>query len=188
MDSNTQNLIVAVLLGGLALHAQTFELAPAEGARFALEVYKTKLMAGKKHVFVFERYSGEATVDEVRFVVEAGSVNCTDTWVNEGSRKKIESAARDEVLQANRFPQLVFASSKVVAKGADQYDVRGTLSIHGVPKPVTVQVTRKPDAFEGEATVKLSDYGIKPPSGPTFGLIGTKDEMKVLFRLIPKPR
>jgi polyisoprenoid-binding protein YceI len=92
------------------------------------------------------------------------------------------------MMQADRYPQLVFTSSKVLAKGPDQYDVEGSLTIRGVAKPIVVHVTKKPGAFEGEATVKLSDFGLKPPTGVTLGFIGTKDEMKVLFRLIPKPR
>ena len=29
-----------------------YEILPADGARFALEVFKTRLMSGKKHLFV----------------------------------------------------------------------------------------------------------------------------------------
>ena len=44
-----------LMVGWLAAEVQTYDLGPTDGARFALEVYKTRLMAGKKHVFVFER-------------------------------------------------------------------------------------------------------------------------------------
>jgi polyisoprenoid-binding protein YceI len=188
MDSNAQNFIVAVMAGTLAvaaLSAATYDLGTSEGSRFALEVYKTGLMAGKKHVFLFERYSGEATEDTVRFVVDARSVLCTDTWVNEGSRKKIESAARDQMMQADKYPEMVFTSSKVGASG----DVEGILTIRGVARPIVVHVKRTGENFEGNAVVKLSDWGLKPPSsGLSLGLIGTKDEMRVQFRIKPKTR
>ena len=125
--------------GLLAAEMRTYDLGPAEGSRFALEVYKTRLMAGKKHVFVFERYGGEATFDDqkpedvkIRFVVEAASVVCTDTWVSENDRKKILSAARNDVMAADRYPQLVFLSTRVIAKPENQYDVEGTMTIRGV--------------------------------------------------------
>jgi len=200
MNSNAQSFIVTILTGVLAAgtlgaEARTFELGPAEGSNFSLEVYKTRMMAGKNHVFVFERYSGEATFDEqkpedtrIRSVVEAGSVACTDTWVSDGNRRKVLAAARDDVMAVDKYPQLIFASSKVAAKGENQYEIQGALNIRGVVKPVLVRVTRKTDAFEGEATVKLSDYGLKAPTGPTMGFIGTKDEMKVMFRLVPKAK
>ena len=199
MDSNAQNLIVTILVSSLAVgtlsaETRTYELGPTEGSRFALEVYKTGLMSGKKHVFVFERYSGQATFDEekpqdakVRFVIDARSVVCTDTWVNEGSRKKIQAAARDQMLQADKYPELVFISSNVSYKGGGVYDVEGKLSIRGVERSVVVQVVAHPEQFEGIARVKLSTWGMKPPSGFTLGLISTKDEMGVLFLLKAKP-
>jgi len=173
-----KRIFVFALAAGL-LQAETYEFGPSEGSRFALEVYKTGLMAGKKHVFIFERYSGEATEDSVRFVVDTRSVVCTDTWVNEGSRKKIQRTARDEMMQADKFPELVFTSSKVSGG-----DVAGMLTIRGVARPVVVHVRRDGDAFEGDAVLKLSDWGLKPPSsGLSLGLIGTKNEMKVVFRV-----
>jgi polyisoprenoid-binding protein YceI len=199
MDSNAQSLIVTILVGSLAVgtlsaETRTYELGPTEGSRFALEVYKTGLMSGKKHVFVFERYSGQVTFDEenpqdakVRFVVDARSVVCTDTWVNEGSRKKIQAAARDQMLQADKYPELVFTSSKASAKGGGAYDVEGMLSIRGIERPVVVQVMAKPGEFEGHAVLNLSDWGLKPPvSGLSLGLIGTKKEMDVRFALKAK--
>jgi len=195
MNSNSQSFIVTILLtaGLLSAEVKTYDLSPTEGSRFALEVYKTRLMAGKKHVFLFEKFSGEALFDEqkpedgkVRLVIEAGSVICTDTWVSEGDRKKVLAAARNDVMAVDKYPQLVFASSKVTAKAENQYDVEGALTIRGVTKPVVVHVARKADTFEGEASVKLSDFGLKAPTGMTMGFIGTKDEMKVLFRLVPK--
>jgi polyisoprenoid-binding protein YceI len=177
------------------LPAETYDLSPSEGSRFALEVYKTGLMAGKKHVFVFERYSGELILDpqnpeaaKVRFTVDAGSVVCTDTWINDGSRKKVLAAARDQMMQADKFPQLVFTSSKILPKGENQYDVEGMLTIRDITRPVVVHVSRKDGAFEGHAKLKLSSFGLKPPKGVTLGLIGTKDEMTVLFRLAARAR
>ena len=187
-----QSLIVTILLGAglVGAETRTYQIGPAEGSRFALEVFKTGLMSGKKHVFVFERYHGELTLDEqkpeeakIRFVVEAGSVVCTDTWVNDGSRKKIQVVARDQMMQADKYPELVFTSTKATAKG----DIEGMLTIRGVARPVVVHVSSNGGVFEGNAQLKLSDFGLKPPSsGLSLGLIGTKNEMAVLFQLKAK--
>ena len=188
MDTKAQSFILAILMAGLAAgQTPKYVFEPSEGSRFALEVYKTGLMAGKKHVFVFERFSGSATAEQARFVVDARSIVCTDKWVNEGSRKKIERTARDQALEADKFPELVFTSSKVTAKAEGEYDVEGSLAIRGVAKPVVVHVTRKGEEFEGNAVLKLSDWGIKAPSsGLSLGLIGTKNEMSAQFRLKAK--
>jgi polyisoprenoid-binding protein YceI len=185
--------IGVLAVGTLAAETRTYDFSPSDGSRVALEVYKTGLMSGKKHVFVFERYSGEAVFDaqhaedaKVRFTMDAGSVVCTDTWINDGSRQKVLAAARDQMMQADRYPQLTFISSKAVPKGENRYDVEGMLTIRDKTRPVLVHVSLREGVFEGSAKVKLSDFGLKPPKGVTLGLIGTKDEMAVLFRLIGK--
>ena len=48
--------------------------------------------------------------------------------MSEKDRKKV-LAARDEMLQADKYPHIVFVSSRVLAKGENQYDVAGTLTI-----------------------------------------------------------
>src|SRR5437773_6474239 len=106
------NYLATTVIGVFSLallpaETQTYHLGPGDGSRFALEVYKTGLMSGKKHVFLFERFGGEAVFDpqkqedaKARFTVEAGSVVCTDTWINDGSRKKVQATARDQMMQA----------------------------------------------------------------------------------------
>ena len=193
MRNHFATIAIGVSAGLLLAETRTYDFSPGEGSRFALEVYKTGLMSGKKHIFVFERFSGEAVFDprkpedaKVRFTVDAGSVVCTDTWINDGSRKKVQAAARDQMLQTDKYPQLNFTSSKALLKGENQYDVEGMLTIRDKTKPVLVHVSMLDGVFEGNAVVKLSDFGLKPPKGTTLGLIGTKNEMTVLFRLIGK--
>lgn len=187
--------IAVFSIGLLPAETRTYDFSPGEGSRFALEVYKTGLMSGKKHILLFERFSGEAVFDpqkpedaKVRFIVEAGSVVCTDTWINDGSRKKVQAAARDQMMQADKYTQLTFTAPKALAKGENQYDVEGMLTIRDKTRPVLVHVSIKDAVFEGSAPVKLSEFGLKPPRGATLGLIGTKDEMTVGFRLIGKVR
>jgi polyisoprenoid-binding protein YceI len=194
------NYIARIMIGVLAvglLPAETriYDFGPDEGSRFALEVYKTGLMSGKKHVLVFERFGGQAVFDpqkpqdaKIHFTADAGSVVCTDTWISEGNRRKVQAAARDQTMQADKFPQLSFTASKALPKGANQYDVEGMLTIRDRTRPALVHVSVKDGVFEGNALLKLSDFGLKPPKGATLGLIGTKDEMAVLFRLTGKVR
>lgn len=180
----------------LAAVMAQYEIRPAPDSQFALEVHKTGLMRGRKHVFVFERYRGELRFDpadpagtHVRFVVEANSIVCTDTWVSEKDRKKILQVAMDDMLDAQRHPELVFESSGISGQ-AGRYRAAGTLTVRGITKPVLVEVTASGSDrlhLEGNALVKLRDYGLKPPSA-ALGAIGTKDEMIVRFRLVAAAR
>jgi polyisoprenoid-binding protein YceI len=68
-----------------------------------------------------------------------------------------------------------------------QFDAKGTLTVAGVTRTNTMPVTiEKVDATKakatGTATVKMTDFGIKPPA-PTVGLgfIKTGDDVKITF-------
>lgn len=169
--------LAALLLPIVPLAAQSFLIAPAPDAYFALDVEKTKLWAGRKHVFHFSRYRGEIRESSVVFTVESASLSCKDDWVKPSQIKDIEKAALD-LLQPAKFPEIKFVSTRVVPGG-----VEGSLTIRDVTRPIAIAVK----GYEGTAMVSLSDFGLKPPSGAFSFAIGTKDEMTVRFKLRAEP-
>jgi polyisoprenoid-binding protein YceI len=159
------------------LDAETFRIVPGPDSFFAVEVAKTKLWAGRKHVFHFSRYRGEVQDSSAVFTVEAASLSCKDDWVKPGQIKDIEKAALD-ILEPSKYPEIRFVSTRVVPGG-----VEGSLTIHGVTRPVTVAV----ENYEGSASVSLAAFGLKPPSGAFRFAIGTADVMTVRFKLRAEP-
>jgi polyisoprenoid-binding protein YceI len=184
------------LLIPLAAEPIPYAIRPAQGNRLALEVEKTGLLSGKKHLFLYERYQGRLEYDaqapeksRIELSIEGASAVCQDTWVKAKDLKPIQEMAL-ELMAVQQHPALHFLSRRVGRIGANQYEVTGDLTIRGVTKPASVLVTLQPEGaapvFSGTATVKMKDYGIKPPSA-ALGLVGTKDEMRVHFRLVAQP-
>jgi polyisoprenoid-binding protein YceI len=174
-----------------------YRLAPAEDTHFTLEVHKTGLMSGKKHVFVFERYKGKLVYEEgkpeeasVTLSIEAGSAKCQDEWVSAGQLADIEKYAFEDMMVVKEYPRIVFESASVAPAGEGAFDVNGTLTIRDRSEPAVVRVTLKSDGdrlrFSGRAQVNLKDYRIKPRKA-FLGVIGTKNEMDVSFDLIAAP-
>ena len=178
--------------------ANQYEINPTPQSRFALEVEKTGLMAGKKHHFEFSRYHGTLQYDQehaadasLKLTVESKSAVCQDTWVKPKDREKIQSYALHEMLDAERYPEIVFQSTMIKPMAEGQFQVQGRLTIRDQTKPATVDV--KVDSgngpqlrFTGQASVRLTNYNLKPPKAG-LGAIGTKDEMTVLFQLMGEP-
>jgi polyisoprenoid-binding protein YceI len=76
-------------------------------------------------------------------------------------------------------------------QGEEQFEVEGQLTIRGIARPALVRVLVKPAEggdllLDGRSTVKMKDYGLKPPSA-ALGMVGTKDEMEVSFVLRARP-
>ena len=74
-------------------------------------------------------------------------------------------------LDADQYPNMHFASSRVVQTGANTIDVTGTLSLHGISKPLVLHATVNrigpspfgnalTAGFSATGTLKRSDYGI----------------------------
>ncbi len=92
------------------------------------------------------------------------------------------NAKRDEHLEgpdffnAKQFPTIAFKSNKITKVDDDHYDVEGMLTLHGVSKPIAVQLERtgtartpmtgKITGYATEFKIKRSDYGMKLMVGP----------------------
>lgn len=95
--------------------------------------------------------------------VETGSV---DTEL-EARDKHLKSA---DFLDAEKFPQMIFASKSFKKKKGNTYELSGTLTLKGVSKPVTIQVKagkittgfqgEKRIGFSGVASVNRKDFGV----------------------------
>lgn len=155
------------------------KIAPAPDAFFELEIDKTGLLSGKKHLIRFERYQGRFDETSVSFTIEANSLKILDDWKPAtGALEKIrEVTLSKEVLDTARFPEIRFEASS-----PGEGPVTGQLTVRGVTKPCTVTVKRSGEFLEGTALVKYSAFGIKEQKA-ALGAIGTKDEMRVRFRL-----
>ncbi|MGV7034799.1 YceI family protein [Methylobacterium symbioticum] len=75
-------------------------------------------------------------------------------------------------LDAGQYPEMTFVSTKVVPAGKDRATVTGDLTLHGVTKPVTLDVTlvgagvnplnkKFTVGFEATGVLKRSEFGVK---------------------------
>jgi polyisoprenoid-binding protein YceI len=79
--------------------------------------------------------------------------------------------ASTDFFDAAKYPSITFKSTKVTVAGKDTLQVRGDLTVHGVTRPVLLDVTinkvgehpiRKMAAagFDATTTLKRSDFGV----------------------------
>ncbi|RNF81944.1 YceI family protein [Montanilutibacter psychrotolerans] len=76
-----------------------------------------------------------------------------------------------DFFDAEKFPTITFASTSVEAAGEGKLKVAGDLTVHGVTKPVVLDVTinkigehamakRAAAGFDATTTIKRSDFGV----------------------------
>jgi polyisoprenoid-binding protein YceI len=119
----------------------------------------------------FERTSG--TLNFTPGAPEKSSVSVTvDTSsVNVPNSELLTELASADVFDAAAFPQATFTSTSLQRTGPTSGKMTGDLTIHGVTKPVTFDVTFNGGAqapmgpgynlgFHAIATIKRSDFGL----------------------------
>ena len=134
----------------------------------------------------FDPVAPEASL--VRLSVRADSLEVVDNKISEADRHEIERKTREEVLEAVRYPEIVFQSVKVSTErtGEGHYRIRlsGELLLHGVKHTQTIEAGVQLDEnclrARGESTLRQSEYRIKPVTA-LGGAIKLKDELEVVF-------
>ena len=99
-------------------------------------------------------------------------------------RREIEDNTRRDVLDANRYPEIRFRSTRVTdVEGG--HDVAGTLQLHGKERDLVVALRRAGDRYVADVPIEQPDFGIRPYSAFLGAL---KVKPRVVVRLsFPAP-
>jgi polyisoprenoid-binding protein YceI len=171
-------------------------LLDGKGSKFTARAFTTGLLSAFGHnpTIAIADFKGEAQVNasdleesSLRVVIQAESLMVTDD-ISDKDRDEINRRMHDEVLESEGNSEIVYECTKISASktGEGQYwmALNGQLSLHGVTRtqPVSARVTVNGDTLraEGDFSVRLSDYEIKPVSA-VGGAVRLKDEIKLSF-------
>jgi polyisoprenoid-binding protein YceI len=193
-------LALALAVPALADNRAAY-VVDAKQSKLEIHVYREGFLKafGHDHLISSTVLSGRVQVGEptgsgssVTFTVETKSLAVLDPGESQKDRKEVQETMLGEtVLNAARFPQIQFVSSRVrsvVQKGeGSELQVEGTLSLHGVEKPVTlpvrIRVKEGTLAADGEVTLLQTDFGITPIR-VGGGTVRVKDKVKVAFHVV----
>lgn len=120
----------------------------------------------------FSDVSGSLTLDPVSPGQSKLSIKVPVSSVATTSDKLTSELKGDQWLDAGKFPDMTFVSTKVTPEGKDKAKVAGNLTLHGVTKPVTLDVTlvgaganplnkKYTVGFEATGTLKRTEFGVK---------------------------
>jgi polyisoprenoid-binding protein YceI len=137
---------------------------------------------GHEHEIHARIHSGTADTGArpaVEIHVNARELRVTDKDASEKERAEVQKTMLGpEVLDSEGHQEIVFKSTGAESVGQGRWTLHGNLTLLGQTRPVSVQVTLKDERYTGEAKVKQTDFGIKPPG--KAGL-RAKDEVTIEF-------
>ncbi len=123
--------------------------------------------------------TGSHPVGEIH--VDARALRVIDKDDSEKDRAEIQKTMLGpEVLDSEHHQEIVFKSIAAEPAGQGRWTLQGHLTLHGQTRPVTVHVTLRDGRYTGEAIVKQTDFGIRPPGNAG---VRAKDEVRIEFDL-----
>jgi polyisoprenoid-binding protein YceI len=165
----------------MAIQAGTYKLGP-DNASLHVETGRSGAAAKAGHDLIIDVGSWEATLEVGDSSSLTLSADPTSLSVREGKggMQALKDDDKDDIRKTIdkdvlKKKSIAFQSSSVEAAG-DGLKVSGDLEMGGKTKPVTFDVTES----GGSASIKQSDWGIKPYSA-LFGALKVNDEVKVVF-------
>lgn len=175
--------ILAVLLSsaGLSAHADTFKIDPLHSSIVFSIKYLVSDFYGR-----FNDLSGQVVFDKADPAKSSVELTIPVESIDTHYAKRDQHLKSPDFFNAKQFPAIVFKSKSIEGSG-ENYKVTGDLNLHGVTKPLTLEIKRGPDGKgpEGEIrgsgetrfTIKRSDFGMNFMQG------ALGDEVTVLLIL-----
>jgi polyisoprenoid-binding protein YceI len=169
--------------------ASRFTVRAAAGGPFAA--------MGHNPIFTVRDFRGDLEFDPATpaasslwLLAGSASLALTD-GASDGDRREIERATREDVLETGRYPEISYVCRPpaITAIGPMQLTLQGDLTLHGVTRRqvVSARIYLVGGLLrgQGEATVKQSEYGIRPVS-VAGGMLKVKDEVTLSFEIVAR--
>ncbi len=185
---------LALLVLAFALSAATPSGAPA---RHAIDVQHSKMTVYVYKQGLFSFLADDHQIDapitsgfydsgnnSVQLTVNAANLRVLDPKLSADKRSTVQAnTTGPQVLDAAKYPQITFISTKIDRSNPAQWKITGNLTLHGQTRSIEVEAAPT-DAthFTGSATVRQSAFGITPIR-VGGGAVTVKDDVKLEFQV-----
>jgi polyisoprenoid-binding protein YceI len=194
----TLSCSLAVGLFAVALSALT------PGADAPLTIGSGKLsIAGTSNVHDWSASTTAVRVTKVQLGTQAVGAALWDEVVKPGALEAFEIAVAAGTLKSGKdgldknmykalattkYPDVTFRLSKLQAgAAAGAFKAAGTLTVAGVAKEITLDLTTQPRdgalLVKGSLALDMTEYGVKPPTA-MLGMIKTHPKVTVTFEIV----
>ena len=164
-------------LGALALFYSLVATAPSLAAPVSYDIdpVHSRVEFTIRHIVSkvtgnFGDFKGTITYDPAAPASSTTTVEIVATSIDTNNERRDNHLRSADFFDVAKFPALTFKSTKVVPGEEGKFKVEGTLSMHGVTKPIVLDASflgagpgmdGSPHAgFEASAKVDRKDYGI----------------------------
>ncbi|HJQ67406.1 MAG TPA: YceI family protein [Blastocatellia bacterium] len=175
----------------------------AASSRFVVDANSSGVLwfMGHNHHIAARDFTGEIQLTpgmiesaSLLLRVKADSLAETGERFTEQQKQIITSTMRKQVLETEKYPEIVFKSTKVTTKkktAENQYDllIEGDLTLHNVTRrvviPARVELSGETIRATGDFEFDRDDFNVKTKS-IKWGTIRVDDDMKLSFDILAR--
>ncbi len=168
---------------GVPVAAQTYQVDPVHSSL----VFRVKHMNTAYVYGMFTSMKGTVVVDEANPARSSINIEVDADSVNTNNQQRDNHLRSPDFFNTRQFPTITFRSTEIRRVNANTVQVRGDLTMRGVTRPITANVTltgkgknaqgKDIIGFETTFTIRRSEFGIR------YGLPGLGDDVRVTLSI-----
>jgi polyisoprenoid-binding protein YceI len=133
----------------------------------------------------FKRFTTQLAFDPARPEAASAQIEIDLASIDAGSPEADEESAGKLWFNRSAYPKATFVSSQIRTLGSNRYEMRGTLTLKGKSRDISVPVSFTPGKnaalFDGAFILKRLDFGIG--EGMWADVATVANEVQVKFRI-----
>lgn len=163
---------------------------------WALDPAHSEIQFKIKHLMItnvtgqFQQFSGDVVTEGDDFATARVNFTADVNSINTNNEQRDGHLKSPDFFDAVTYPQISFTSSRMEKKGDDEYVLHGDLTMHGVTKPVELNVEHggimqdpygnTKAGFELNGKINRKDFGLTWGAVTEAGGVMLGDEVKLL--------
>ncbi|MBY6190317.1 YceI family protein [Microbulbifer agarilyticus] len=169
-------LFAALVAGSISTTANAAEYKFDTKGAHAFVQFRIKHLGYSWLYGRFDKFDGNFVYDEAKPEASTVQVTVDTTSLNSNHAERDKHLRGKDFLNVADFPTATFKSTSFEPNGEGKALLKGDLTLHGVTKPITIDVTeigggQDPwggyrQGFTGTTEFKLKDFGIDYDLGP----------------------
>jgi len=180
--------ILAFIAFSCLVLAETRHQIDVQKSVLTIRVYKSGLFSAFAHDHEIRAPIQSGSFDEqkrmVEFKVRSADLKVLDPGASDNERSQVQSTMLSpKVLDPGKFPEIAFHSTSIDAGGEGKWNVQGELTLHGVTRPVKIDVAGANGSYRGSVRLRQTEFGITPVT-IGGGSIKVKDEVRIEFEIL----
>jgi len=166
----TPVLLAALAAPAIAQSASTWQIDPAHSSiQFGVRHLMISTVRGK-----FPKFTATVTGDEKDPTAASVEASIDASSIDTGEARRDEHLKSPDFFDVAKYPTITFKSTKIELAGGHKFRLHGDLTMHGVTKPVVLDVEVTPEVKDQRGATRAGAHATTKVNRKDFGINWSK--------------